>query len=797
MPINAHKKDLYLEILSKAMRDDVAIYDVALEYGLTQEDMDELIVKLTSPQTQYGSNGFKERVLEKKYGNIIKINSYKGFCESYKNTLETALEQTQAGVIIINAKDSQYNFVNSKAIEITMVSKEEILSLDLKELNLPVKFYRKDRSLYKNGELPIQRAFFRGETVNNEEMIIHHPHEREMHIIANSNPIYNEKGSLEAVVSIFMDVTDKTILQQDLEDFNDVLLEQVRQLREQENMLKDYQYLLEASIDNSQNGMIVVDAVDKAVSFINNVAAKMLEKPKEHYLGMFYLDLLADYRFISTVEGELDAERFPLSRSFSQKEFIQNDEVTIIHRHNSTETIVLISSAPVVDDDGNLIAAVVNLVDITEMKRLQRQLEANNQILSIQNKNLVASEQSITRQYKQLEKAYKELSLLEFTAESASTPIMWLDKESNILKFNNATSKILGYTREELQNLPISKIDNTFEEECWGEFFERLKKYKIIHQKTMLQKKNGSYFLAEITTNYIKYGGEEYAFKFIEDITEREKLKKALEKQKNNLEKMVKKRTEQLNASLEILKTSNLQLEEANRHKSKFLSNMSHELRTPLNAVIGFADLLTQQYYGELNQQQEEYVNLIKDSGQHLMELINDILDISKIDAGTMDLFMETFNANYFMEEVLGILSSQFKAKKISLIKEIEQKDLFIYGDIRKCKQIMLNLLSNALKFTPANGKVTVKVEKNNEEELKISVIDTGIGIEKQYFEKIFEEFYQMDTSRDQALGGTGIGLALTKKLVNLHGGVISLDSIPGKGSSFCFTLKSVPPSQD
>ena len=228
--------------------------------------------------------------------------------------------------------------------------------------------------------------------------------------------------------------------------------------------------------------------------------------------------------------------------------------------------------------------------------------------------------------------------------------------------------------------------------------------------------------------------------------------------------------------------------EKANASKSQFLSTMSHELRTPLNAILGFSDLLKRQHFGELNPKQAGHVAHILTSGQHLLDLINDLLDIAKIDAGALALDLEVLSVEEHLANAVALMSAQFGKKEIEVKIHIDPAVTTLTGDPRKFKQIMLNLLSNAVKYTPEKGRVDIRAEPG-EGHVRISVTDTGIGIEKEDQDKVFDEFLQVDRVRDENLGGTGIGLALTRRLVELHGGEIGVDSTPGKGSTFWFTL--------
>jgi len=229
------------------------------------------------------------------------------------------------------------------------------------------------------------------------------------------------------------------------------------------------------------------------------------------------------------------------------------------------------------------------------------------------------------------------------------------------------------------------------------------------------------------------------------------------------------------------------QLEAASQHKSEFLANMSHELRTPLNAIIGFSEVLSERMFGELNEKQVEYLKDIYSSGQHLLSLINDILDLSKIEAGRMELEVTDFDLPSAIDNALILIRERASRRGIKLGSAIDDRVGLIRGDERKVKQVLLNLLSNALKFTPEGGRIDVRAEMNDGK-AEISVADTGVGIAPEDQEAIFEEFQQVGTA-DKKVEGTGLGLALSRKFIELHGGRIWVKSPPAKGSKFSFTL--------
>jgi signal transduction histidine kinase len=230
------------------------------------------------------------------------------------------------------------------------------------------------------------------------------------------------------------------------------------------------------------------------------------------------------------------------------------------------------------------------------------------------------------------------------------------------------------------------------------------------------------------------------------------------------------------------------QVEIANRNKSEFLANMSHELRTPLNAIIGFSEILSEKMFGELNDKQLEYSNDIHSSGQHLLTLINDILDLSKIEAGRMELELSGFDLGDLLGDASMLVRERAGRHGLELALDVAEGIGDWVADQRKVKQVVINLLSNAVKFTPAGGTVTLRACRS-QQAVEIAVIDTGVGIAPEDQAMVFEEFRQARGDYLRKAEGTGLGLALAKRFVELHGGTIRVESAPGRGSTFAFTL--------
>jgi signal transduction histidine kinase/DNA-binding response OmpR family regulator len=291
---------------------------------------------------------------------------------------------------------------------------------------------------------------------------------------------------------------------------------------------------------------------------------------------------------------------------------------------------------------------------------------------------------------------------------------------------------------------------------------------------------------------------------FNEMLAQIDQNERDLRKAQDGLEQRVQERTAELQAAKDEVEAfsqtvlrAKEELERASKFKDQFLSTMSHELRTPLNAVLGFSDLLTEERYGPLNDRQKRYVNHIHTGGKHLLRLINDILDLSKIEAGRLQLAIENVAVNTCFAEAVDILRPLADKKSQTLV-QIPSPNLSVRADSTRFKQILMNLLGNAIKFTPEGGKVELSAHEFGDF-VRVEVRDSGPGIPPEEQQRIFEAFYRLSQS-NRAAEGTGLGLAITRRLVELHGGQLNIESQPGLGSSFYFTLPAVAtvePNQD
>ncbi|MBV9399429.1 MAG: PAS domain-containing sensor histidine kinase [Bryobacterales bacterium] len=369
--------------------------------------------------------------------------------------------------------------------------------------------------------------------------------------------------------------------------------------------------------------------------------------------------------------------------------------------------------------------------------------------------------------------------------EAAPDAIMQVDQAGSILLVNRAAESMFGYSRQDLLGQPIEiLIPHEYREPHAG----HRGKYRA-HPSTRAMgsglelsglRRDGSRFPVEISLSPSHTDQGLRVTAIIRDMTERKRAE-------DKLRKLQEAYIRDLTSSNHELALRNREIEQANRLKSEFLASMSHELRTPLHTIIGFSELLGEELEGPLNERQKRFVSHIHKDSIHLLELINDILDLSKIESGRLELRPEVFDLKAVVEESLAAFQTLSQAKSIALEANVAVAQP-VEADRLRFKQILINLLSNALKFTPEGGRVDVECAVR-ESFAVVSVRDTGIGIAKEAQQAVFDKFYQVGATTKGIREGTGLGLAITKRLVEEHGGRITLESEPGKGSRFTFTI--------
>src|SRR5208283_2720774 len=395
---------------------------------------------------------------------------------------------------------------------------------------------------------------------------------------------------------------------------------------------------------------------------------------------------------------------------------------------------------------------------------------------------------------------------LHNVVENSADIIVTTNTETEIVEFNSGASRNLGYTKEEISGKHAGVL--------WADPLERLEVLKILERdgyvvnyETQLKTKQGGTIDVSLTLSNLADGEGKVlgTVGISKDITDKKRLERAIEERNAELQELNEKLEDKVSARTMDLERANRELERSNMLKSRFISTISHELRTPLNSILGFSELLLQEGSDPLTERQKRHITNIYGSGTHLLQLINNVLDIAKIESGKIELHYETFLVSHIASEVEAVIRSLTDKKKQTLA--IKTDDVpFIVADRVKFKQILYNLLSNAVKFTPEGGTITLEAaitnavnlpsqardlavfsEKHNF--LKLSVADSGIGIKHDDLDRIFSEFEQVDSGLSRKYEGTGLGLALTKRLIELHGGEIFVESKEGMGSTFTIVM--------
>ena len=361
--------------------------------------------------------------------------------------------------------------------------------------------------------------------------------------------------------------------------------------------------------------------------------------------------------------------------------------------------------------------------------------------------------------------------------------------DGKYLELNEAYTNLVGYDRAGLIGHLSTEFNIFINPDQRKEIVNQLLANRALYNyEAQIQNNAGEPRTVLASLEQIQFNGEACIITTLVDITERKEAEQALlksEKELRALSDVLEQRVIERTADL---RRVNTKLERASHAKDEFLANMSHELRTPLNSILGMSELLLEQVRGSLNEYQQKALGLIQSSGQHLLELINDILDLSKIEAGKLQLHPEIVEVLQLCETSLSFVREQAVKKSIRLEFQPQPVGHLLTADPRYLKQILVNLLTNAVKFTPANGHVTLKVSTDAERGLmQFSVSDTGIGISPDDLNHLFQPFVQVDSSLNRQYEGTGLGLALVQRLIDLHGGSVQVESEVGQGS--CFTV--------
>ena len=556
--------------------------------------------------------------------------------------------------------------------------------------------------------------------------------------------------------------------------------------RDKRKNVDEFQYL--KLFNHSPDFVFVHDIHGNLIDVNENLKRVLNSKFKENHPKLTLKDI------IHLNDDDWDEKRY--------LKFLKN----LVRRTYSTEYNLKIKkgkklcikgySIPLIDGTASNSKSFLHIAyDISDKKKIQKELSAaRKELKSVsamipelrlwslsQKKNSINFIQKSSQAIKQSEAKYRTI------LENIQEGYFELDLEGKLSFFNKAFCEIVGYVHDELYGLHYKKLI--------GEDTAKLIKFTIEkllpkkHIQFIIIKKNNDkvYVETSLSDKYNSKGEKAGYFGIINDITERKKAEELESKFREKLENEVSIRTQELHEALESQKLYMNEILKASNFKTIFLSTMSHELRTPLNAVIGFSDLLLEQTYGNLTNEQLDFIKDINISAEHLLDMINKILDLSKIEAGKLELVIQKCNLKNLIEETLSIIRPIYAKKDLKLELKGINKNIEIIVDPTRLKEILFNLLSNAIKFT-LKGEISLEF-LDSEDEWVFNVRDTGIGIAEKDYNLIFKEFKRVQSEFVSLVPGSGLGLALTKKLVNLHGGRIFFKSVLGKGSTFTFTI--------
>ena len=518
---------------------------------------------------------------------------------------------------------------------------------------------------------------------------------------------------------------------------------EITQQKQIEQALREQQTYTRSLIESNIDALMTTDTLG-IITDVNLQMCSVTGRSREDLVGTPFKDYFTDRRRAEDGIRKVLAE-----------DRVTNYELTI-SAADGKETVVSYNATTFKGADGRLRGVFAAARDITDQKGLEEQIRKQNRELT------------------------ETTAFLNNVLESSTEySIIAKDLDGKILAWNEGARRNYGYSAEEMVGKQNSRILHAPEDNASGRVASLLQtalrtgKAEGVFERV---RKNGERFTASVAVTLRRAAdGSPLGFVLIsKDITEQKRLEEQLRRKNDQLEEQ------------------NRRVQEANRLKSEFLANMSHELRTPLNGIIGFAEIMHDGKVGAVSDRHKEYLGDILTSARHLHQLINDVLDLAKVESGKMEFRPEMLDLDRTIAEVRDILRTLAAKKQIEVRIETDPSVGTVVIDPAKLKQILYNYLSNAIKFTPDQGRVTVRVLPEDDQMFRLEVEDTGVGIEASDMGRLFVEFQQLDASTAKKYQGTGLGLALTRRIVEAQGGRVDVRSVPGQGSVFSAVLPKI-----
>jgi hypothetical protein len=504
-----------------------------------------------------------------------------------------------------------------------------------------------------------------------------------------------------------------------------------------------YRRLFEAA----QDGILILDLDTGRINDVNPFMVEILGVSRSEMIGRTVGEL-SPFKDIESNQAML--------KQLQQHGYVRYEDLPLETKDGRRIAVEFVSNVyPAGDRD----VIQCNIRDITERKQTEDQLRAS------------------FKEIGDLKSALDEHAIVAIT-----------DPQGKINYVNDKFCAISKYSREEVLGQDHRIVNSGYHsKEFIRQLWTTITHGQVWHGEIRNRAKDGSDYWVDTTiVPFLNEDGKPRQYVAIDtDITERKRAEEEIRSLNDGLEQRVAERTIELQSAKE-------QAESADRMKSEFLASMSHELRTPLNGIIGFSEFLIDGKTGVLTAKQTEYVTDIFNSGRNLLQLINDVLDLAKVEAGKMELHPETFSMGKAIEEVCSVVGPMAQRKKLAIISTVDPSADEVTLDKQKLKQVLFNLLSNAVKFTEDGGTVRLIADLYDGTRLRLQVQDTGIGIKSEDLDKLFIEFQQLDSGLARHHQGTGLGLALTKKIVEFQQGTIAVESELGKGSTFTVILPRV-----